>query len=128
MAGSGFSNLSLASRVVLVTGAGSPTGIGAATARLLGERGGRVAVAATSDRIRERASELGCFGTVADLTDPNEARELIAEVEARLGPIDVLVNNAGWAQTGQPTTRPPFVELSEEIGRASCRERVYHPV
>jgi 3-oxoacyl-[acyl-carrier protein] reductase len=108
-----FDSLSLASRVALVTGAGSPTGIGFATARLLAGRGARVALTATTERINERAGELGCLGVVADLTDPGEARELVAEVEDRLGPIDVLVNNAGWAQTGQPTTRPPFKELDE---------------
>jgi len=45
-------------RVALVTGAGSPDGIGFATARLLGSGGARVAVTATTDRIVDRAEQL----------------------------------------------------------------------
>ena len=108
-----FDGLSLAGAVALVTGAGSATGIGFATARLLAERGARVAVTATTERIRERSGELDCLGIVADLTDPAEAENLVAEVERRLGPIDVLVNNAGWAQTGHSTSRASFKELDE---------------
>ena len=48
----------LAGRVALVTGAGSPTGIGFAAARLLGRRGARVAIASSTDRIHERVAEL----------------------------------------------------------------------
>ena len=46
--------LSLDGRVALVTGAGSPDGIGFATARVLRERGARLIVAATSERIRDQ--------------------------------------------------------------------------
>jgi len=48
----------LTGRVALVTGAGSPTGIGFATAALLGELGCAVALCATSERIDERAAAL----------------------------------------------------------------------
>lgn len=106
-----FDSLSLAGSIALVTGAGSATGIGFAAARVLASRGARVAVTATTDRIHERARELDCLGLVADLTDPAEAADLVAEVEDRLGPVDVLVNNAGWAQSGHPTSRAPFKEL-----------------
>ena len=88
---------SLAGKVALVTGAGSPEGIGFACATVLRDFGATVAVAATSDRIHERAKELGgrAKGFIADLTDPAQVERLTAEVEASLGPIDVLVNNAG---------------------------------
>ena len=45
-------------RVALVTGAGSPTGIGFATARILGREGASLAIASTTDRIHERSAEL----------------------------------------------------------------------
>lgn len=91
---------SLAGRVALVTGAGSPSGIGFATARLLASLGAAVAVTATTDRVHERAAGLAdggapSLGLVADLTDPDAVAAVVADVAARLGPPTVLVNNAG---------------------------------
>jgi 3-oxoacyl-[acyl-carrier protein] reductase len=106
-----FSDLSLPGRVALVTGAGSPAGIGSAAARVLAARGARVAVAATTDRIHERAAELGGIGVVADLTDWDAAQRAFAEVESALGPVDVLVNNAGMVQTGVDDAAGAFLEL-----------------
>ena len=59
-------------RVALVTGAGSPDGIGFATARLLRAKGAKVAITSTTDRIFERLEELGgsdgqAFAQTADL-------------------------------------------------------------
>jgi 3-oxoacyl-[acyl-carrier protein] reductase len=93
--------------VALVTGAGSPDGIGFAAARLLRERGHEVAVTSTTERIHDRARELGARGFVADLTDWTQCERLVAEV----GRIDVLVNNAGMIQTGVPEGKSLFVEL-----------------
>ncbi len=94
-------------RVALVTGAGSPTGIGFASARMLGREGAVVAVAATTERIHDRAEELraegiDAVGFVADLTDADAAAAMVAAVLARFGRLDVLVNNAGMVQTGHP--------------------------
>jgi 3-oxoacyl-[acyl-carrier protein] reductase len=94
-----------AGRVAFVTGAGSPTGIGFATARILGREGASVAIASTTDRIHERAEELSlagirALGVVADLTRRDQVRAAVQEVRARLGPIDVLVNNAGMTHVG----------------------------
>jgi 3-oxoacyl-[acyl-carrier protein] reductase len=105
-------------RVVLVTGAGSPEGIGFAAARIIGLRGGRVAVASTTDRIHQRASELAsegidAAGFVADLTDSAQAGELVDAVLARFGAIDALVNNAGIASVGEDAGSSPFVEQDE---------------
>ena len=108
-----------AGRVALVTGAGSPQGIGFAAATLLGRGGAMVAVTSTTERIHERAAELvadgiEAAGFVADLTDHGQARELAAEVAVRLGPVDILVNNAGIAQLGEHSALVPFVEITEE--------------
>lgn len=88
-------------RVALVTGAGSPGGIGFAIARTLIAGGAQVAITATSARIHDRASELGCMARIADLTNPRQVAGLFAAVEAALGPVDILVNNAGMVQTGK---------------------------
>jgi 3-oxoacyl-[acyl-carrier protein] reductase len=107
-------------RVAFVTGAGSPTGIGFAIARILGREGAAVAIGSTTDRIHERAEELrgagiDAVGTVADLTDRDRVRRVVAEVEERLGPIDILVNNAGMVHVGivEQDDRD-FVELDED--------------
>ncbi len=92
--------LDLDGRVAVVTGAGSPTGIGFAVSRRLGELGAAVVLTATTDRVHDRVRELGesgvrAAGLVADLTDPAAAEALAASVVARWDRVDVLVNNAG---------------------------------
>jgi 3-oxoacyl-[acyl-carrier protein] reductase len=115
---------SLAGQVALVTGAGAADGIGFAVARLLAERGATVAITATSDRIRERAAELRACGAevwsgTADLTDDGASAALVAAVVERFGRIDVLVNNAGMAQTGADELDGPLVELDARRWRMS---------
>ena len=106
----------LSGRVALVTGAGSPDGIGFAAAGALAAHGAAVAVTATSERIHDRARELAAtgaetFADTADLVDPDAAAALVAAVHERLGGLDVLVNNAGMAQQGAPAHAGRFVDL-----------------
>ena len=98
---------SLSGRVALVTGAGSPDGIGFATARILGGLGASVAVAATSERAHTRAEELRelgieACGVVADLTDEEQVARACEEVASALAPVNVLVNNAGMTSVTSP--------------------------
>jgi 3-oxoacyl-[acyl-carrier protein] reductase len=88
-------------RVAVVTGAGSPTGIGFAVARGFVAAGMRVVLGATTDRVHERALELGddAVGVVGDLTDPAAAQALVDEALARWGRLDVVVANAGMVST-----------------------------
>jgi 3-oxoacyl-[acyl-carrier protein] reductase len=100
----------------LVTGAGSPEGIGFAIARELVAAGFRVAVTATTDRIGERAAELGggAVGFVADLRDRAQAHRLVDSVRAAVGELDVLVNNAGMAQTGYGDRSAELADLDPD--------------
>src|SRR3984885_2391088 len=90
----------LSGRVALITGAGSPDGIGIATARLLAELGAAVMISATTARIQDRVSELrtagfDAAGIVADLTDAEAASRLVSAALDRWGRLDIVVNNAG---------------------------------
>jgi 3-oxoacyl-[acyl-carrier protein] reductase len=104
-------------QVAVVTGAGSEAGIGFAIARRLHQAGFHVAIASTTDRIHERARELDstgktAFGLVADLTDEDAVRGLVGSVLSRSGHIDVLVNNAGMAQTSRSVEDATVQEMA----------------
>lgn len=90
----------LKGKVVVVTGGGG--GIGSATCLRFAEEGARVVVADVSaeaagkvvDAIMAEGGEATAF--VVDLTDYQAVAAGIADLEANFGPVDVLVNNAGW--------------------------------
>ncbi|RSM47055.1 KR domain-containing protein [Amycolatopsis balhimycina DSM 5908] len=99
-------------KVALVTGAGR--GIGAAIAAELAARGHRIAVcdvdrAAANDTAAAIADEHGVktAAVVADIADGEAVRAAVTEVEAGLGPVDVLVNNAAIDVLGR------FVDSTE---------------
>ncbi len=87
----------LTGTVVAVTGASS--GIGAATARLLGEAGARVVLGARrADRLHALVSEIGEDRAVAvdlDVRSPEQCRDFVDAAVARFGRLDSLVANAG---------------------------------
>lgn len=104
--------------VAFVTGASS--GIGEATARDLSERGATVAVVARrKDRLDALVGELterGAKATAieADITDPDAARDAVAEAVAAHGRLDTVVNNAGVMLLG-PILDAPFEEWERMI-------------
>lgn len=90
----------LAGRTALVTGAAS--GIGAAIAEAYAAAGARLCLADRSagqnlDRVIERCSEFGVevVGAQADVSVEDDVTRMFATAQAELGPVDVLVNNAG---------------------------------
>jgi len=112
--------MNFSGKVALVTGAGSPQGIGFATARMLAQHGANVAITSTTERIDARARELAAdgaqvFAMSADLRDHARTKELVREVLAHYGQLDIVVNNAGMTQVGNPTETAslPLAELSE---------------
>lgn len=98
--------MDLSDDVVLITG--GSRGLGRAFAHALAERGARVALTARSaDALRRAVDELDqAAGRVlalpADVTDPEAAVGVIEAVEAQLGPIGVLINNAGQLRAPGP--------------------------
>ena len=99
----------LEGKVALVTGAGR--GIGKAIAERLASEGAKVAVADIDPATAAAtAAEIGrgAIAVTMDVTDGASVRDAVAETAKRLGPIDVLVNNAGWDKI------EPFVKSQEE--------------
>ena len=89
----------LEGQVALVTGGGR--GIGARVARELADAGMRVAVSArTGEQVEEIAQEIGGLAIVNDVTRREDVERMVAEVERGLGPIDLLVANAGVGGDG----------------------------
>ncbi|MFZ9707633.1 MAG: SDR family NAD(P)-dependent oxidoreductase, partial [Ilumatobacteraceae bacterium] len=117
------------SRVAIVTGCGSPTGIGFATARRLVARGLDVVVTSTSDRIHDRVSELSAqgsasrvHGVVADLTDESAAKTVVDTAVQQFGGLDVLVNNAGMVTVGEQLYNAPLsVTTLDDWNRSIAR-------
>jgi 2-hydroxycyclohexanecarboxyl-CoA dehydrogenase len=87
----------LAGTTALVTG--GTGGIGSATCARLAAEGARVAVADLDlDKAKSLAGEIDGLGVVLDVTSTESATAAVAAVEEQIGPIGVLVNNAGLAE------------------------------
>jgi 3-oxoacyl-[acyl-carrier protein] reductase len=99
-------------KTALVTGAGQ--GIGRAVALALAQEGVRVGLLARSEApLRELAREIEALGgqaavVTADVADRAAVEAAVAQVQQQLGPIDILINNAGTAAFGK------FLELEPE--------------
>ena len=104
--------MALEGKVAVVTGGGG--GIGAAIAAALAAEGAALAVLDRDGNAAEAtAKQLGDGGAVAaafaaDITDSARVREAVTEVASSLGPVDVLVNCAGWDKI------EPFLDNTED--------------
>jgi NAD(P)-dependent dehydrogenase (short-subunit alcohol dehydrogenase family) len=116
-------------RIALVTGAGSPIGLGRAMTLALVRAGARVAML---DKNREWLDETltevisaggprAAIPIVADITDPEAAERAVKNVRAELGGLHILINNAGtspWAEgmapEGKSSRESRFWDISPE--------------
>ncbi len=106
--------MDLTGRVALVTGASS--GIGAATAELFSALGAKVAIGyhhneTGAQTVRQSIEKAGGHSMAfqADVRHADEIRALVEQAEAALGPIDILINNAGSL-----IRRVPILEVTEQ--------------
>ena len=87
----------LKDKIVWITGAGS--GIGAETAKQLASRGAvPILTGRNEERLRRTAAEIGagCGVYRLDVTDNGQVQDVARRIQADFGPVDVLVNNAGF--------------------------------
>jgi 3-oxoacyl-[acyl-carrier protein] reductase len=129
--------MSLDDRVVLVTG--SSRGIGHAVAAAFAESGARVVVNSATDTdggartVRVIEAKGGTARYVpADVTDPPMVEQLFTTVEGDLGPVDILINNAGVTES------VPFLEATKDhwlrmlnvnlLSTVLCSQRAARPM
>jgi 3-oxoacyl-[acyl-carrier protein] reductase len=113
--------------LAVVTGAGSPTGIGFAIARALGAAGHPLLIASTTDRIHDRVADLRALGfdargVACDLTAEVGVAALVAAAAGE--PVAVLVNNAGMAVLGEMDALTDLAELTLADWRRSLERNL----
>ena len=96
--------MSAPSKAVLVTGCSS--GIGRATALRLAGSGWKVYASARRPETISQLSDAGCQTLALDVTDEQSMRAAVASIEQAEGAIGVLINNAGYSQSGAIETVP----------------------
>ena len=99
--------MDLTNAAVLVTG--GSCGIGFETARVLRERGARVAICARhQDMLEAAAKQIGAFPIVADVSKEDDVQRMIQMVVKEYGDYNILINNAGFGVFAS------LIELSAE--------------
>lgn len=93
-------------KVAIITAGGS--GMGAAAARRLAADGFKVGILSSSGKGQALAEELGGIGVTGSNQSNDDLKQLVDQVQARWGRIDVLVNSAGHGP------RAPILEISDE--------------
>ena len=97
-------------RHALVTGGGQ--GIGAAVARAMTTQGMRVTILGRRINVIQAMADLdpeNLFAVAADVTDPDQVDAALKLSESRFGPVEVLINNAGQAQSA------PFLKMDMNL-------------
>lgn len=114
---------SLAGKVALVTGAGK--GIGKSVALALAQEGAHVGLLSRTEKdlllLAEELRKLGVKATVvtADISNMEQVNKAVEQVQQELGPIDILINNAGIATFGK------FLDLEPNVWEDMIRVNVF---
>lgn len=114
---------SLKGKIALVTGAGK--GIGKAIAIALGNEGADLGlIARTEKHLKALADELKSIGVktsyaTADVSNRSELEEAIEKIQNELGPIEILINNAGTGTFGK------FLDLTPEVWEQQIKVNVF---
>lgn len=121
--------LDLTERVAIVTGCGSESGIGIATARALGQLGATVVTTATGAHIHDRVAQLqregiDAHGIAADLTSTSGAQSVTDFAVAAVGIPTLLVNNAGMTSNGSVVESGSATDISEEQWHAGIQRNL----
>jgi 3-oxoacyl-[acyl-carrier protein] reductase len=113
--------VSLRGKVALITGVGGPAGIGFATAKIFGEEGAIMGIAAISNDVYERGKELQSLGYSVrpfrvDLTKFDDVKRMTDDLLDEQGRVDILVNNAGIGPRakGFDLYAKPLVDTTEK--------------
>ena len=113
-----YPRIDLDGAVVAITGGAQ--GIGRATAEAFVARGARVAIGDLDEALaKETAAAIGATACRLDVTDPSSYADFLAAAETDLGPLDVLVNNAGVMPNGG------FLELDDRTHRMTIEVNVF---
>ena len=114
--------MSLKNKVVLITGAGYPNGIGAGIARCFAAEGAHIAITDLDGApLETTAADLpgDALGIFADAANQESMRAAVDQVVDRFGGLDVLVNNAGIGgpvlEFGQQGSASAFAAMSDEL-------------
>ncbi|MGH3723995.1 MAG: SDR family NAD(P)-dependent oxidoreductase [Mycobacterium sp.] len=111
-----FAEIQVDGAIALVTG--GARGIGLAIAHQLARKGAQVVIADLDGDAAGRAADeigLGARGLALDVTECDEYLRVVAEIEKSVGPIDIVVNNAGIMPVG------PLLEESRGVAEATMR-------
>lgn len=115
-------DLGIEGRVALVTGASK--GLGFGIARALADEGARVAVSSRSrERVETAAASIGVAAFVHDSSDVDATGDLVDEVAAELGPVEILITN-----TGGPPAGSDALGFTREQWDAAYRDLVTAPI
>jgi short-subunit dehydrogenase len=113
-------------KVVLISG--GSRGLGLEIARQLADKGAKLALAARDlDELKRAQTELERYGgevfiVPCDITERRETEEIVHSVQDRLGPIDILINNAGTIQVG------PLEEMTLEDYEDAMKVHFWAPL